>query len=201
MNNALVFFVKYPQAGTVKTRLAKSVGDQEAARIYKTIAHEIYLKIKGGHRTHYDLWVVYDPPEKSKEIRTWLDGDFHFLPQQGDGLTQRLVGACKHVFEKGYASVVVIGSDTLDFKGSIVSQAFEQLQRHDLVIGPAKDGGYYLIGSKELSKGIFQDISWSTAKVLFQTLEKARALKLSYCLLEELEDLDEFENLKGRCVS
>jgi len=143
-----------------------------------------------------DCWIAYDPPESENQIRQWLSSDFLFLAQQGKDLSQRLTNAFTEILSRGYTSVAVLGSDTLGLRRDLIKETFDMLKTYDIVIGPAKDGGYYLIGLNKFSGQIFEDISWSTDKVLAQSLKKCRDLKWNHYLLEELEDLDEIKNVQ-----
>jgi rSAM/selenodomain-associated transferase 1 len=187
-----LFFVKYPTAGHVKTRLAKTLGDQAAARVYRQLAGQNYSILRACGQT--DLIVFFDPPEDHDKIQQWLPSADEYLPQQGDDLGQRLTSAFAWAFAQGYKRVAAYGSDTLHLTTEIAQQSFAALCQTDVVIGPAKDGGYYLIGLSANHPQVFVNISWSTSDVLAQTYQIMTKLKLKYQSLSALEDLDEIKS-------
>jgi len=199
----ILYFVKYPEAGKVKTRLARDMGTEEAARLYKKAA-EKNLAVLAEVEEPFGLTVVYDPPEKEAGIKVWLK-PFQiedFLPQRGAGLGERLEHAFRFAFQRRpkelpVRRVMALGSDTLALTPQIVTEGFEALEAFDCVIGPAKDGGYYLIGLNFEDAGIFRNIPWSTHEVYQSTVQYVERERLSYHRLPMLEDLDEIKNLKG----
>ncbi len=188
---AILYFVKYPTAGRVKTRLAKTLGDQQAARIYRQLAGQNYSILRACGQT--DLIVFFDPPQDHDKIQQWLPSADEYLPQQGDDLGQRLTSAFDWAFEQGYKAVVAYGSDTLHLTTEIAQQSFAALFQTDVVIGPAKDGGYYLMGLAANQPELFLGIPWSTSDVLAQTYQIITKLKLHYQTLSALDDLDEIK--------
>lgn len=186
---AILYFVKYPTAGHVKTRLAKTLGDQAAAQIYRQLAGQNYSILRACGQT--DLIVFFDPPEDHDKIQQWLPNANEYLPQHDGDLGQRLMSAFDWAFAQGYKRVAAYGSDTLHLTTAIAQQSFAQLNETDVVIGPAKDGGYYLIGLAVNQPKLFLGIPWSTGDVLAQTYHIIAKLKLHYQTLPALEDLDE----------
>ena len=193
----LILFVRYPEAGRVKTRLAKSVGPEEARRLYQNLTEANLKVIHPLARQGVDLVIAFDPPEQEEAVKNWLRGPYHYLNQGEGGLGERITQGFERVFLGGAKKAIVLGSDTLDLRIEIVKQAYQALESSDLVLGPAKDGGYYLIGLRRPQPRLFQNIPWSTPHVLASTQLRAEQLGLSYSLLEELEDLDEVENREG----
>ena len=199
----ILYFVKYPEAGKVKTRLARDMGTEEAARLYKK-ATEKNLAVLAEVEEPFGLTVVYDPPEKEAGIKVWFK-PFQiedFLPQRGAGLGERLEHAFRFAFQRRpkelpVRRVMALGSDTLALTPQIVTEGFEALEAFDCVIGPAKDGGYYLIGLNFEDAGIFRNIPWSTHEVYQSTVQYVERERLSYHRLPMLEGLDEIKNLKG----
>ncbi len=189
-NSALIIFAKNPEAGKVKTRLAATIGNEQALAVYNhllnhTVSCTEYLPI--------DKFVFYSNNIPHEDV--W-DLKHYFKDLQiGKDLGERMKNAVDATFEKGYEKIVIIGTDCPELTGGIIMNAFEYLQNNDLVIGPAEDGGYYLIGSKKLHTEIFEDIKWSTAEVLNETIRKLNSLQLSYFLLPELNDIDEEKDL------
>lgn len=184
-----MIFVKYPEPGRVKTRLAQDLGKQRAAEIYKGIAENVILRLSKS--SNYKTIIFFDPPEMEKEVRNWLGGDGNqFFPQRGNSLGIKMLNALKQVFINGASRVVIIGTDCIEIAEDIVSQAFKALNVVDVVIGPAEDGGYYLLGLKRLIPEIFYDIEWSTELVLHQTIKRLNANQLNFKLLKTLKDVD-----------
>ncbi len=202
--NILLYFVKYPTPGKVKTRLAKTVGEKEAARLYSELTRKNLEVIVSLHANEgFDLVIVYDPPEKIEDIKRWLSLSCEYLPQRGAGLGERLTQAFHEVFsakggsasggQGGSRRVMALGSDTLGLTSDIIQQGFEALALNDVVVGPAEDGGYYLIGLSSFQPGLFKEISWSTDIVLQQTYNRISKLGLSHQTLVPLQDLDEIK--------
>lgn len=142
----LLYFVKYPEPGKVKTRLARTVGAAKAAELYRELAEKNFKLLQETAGSEFSLQVAYDPPESEERIQSWLAGASRFFPQKGDGLGERLRQAFDSAFREGARQVIALGSDTLGLKPELISRAFEELENYDAVLGPAKDGGYYLIG-------------------------------------------------------
>ncbi len=190
MSKNLIIFIKNPILGTVKTRLAKSVGAEQALAIYKDLLEQCRLETSkvDAHR-----FLFY-----SQEIKEdgWPD-DFFIKNLQEDGdLGERINGAFHTVFKEKEEKTLIIGSDCYDLTAAIIEQAFEELDKADLVIGPANDGGYYLLGTKKFFPLLFEGISWSTSQVFDQTVGQAKRLGLSTAFLQELVDIDTLDDLK-----
>lgn len=187
----LLIFIKNPEPGSVKTRLAASIGDQKAYQVYlKLLRHTIDTasEVNADRQVWYSFYV--DPDDFISE------SDFGKQVQQGEDLGVRMFHAFKSGFSEGYKSIVIVGSDCPDVSPSIIEEAFEKLKRDDLVIGPSADGGYYLLGMKKVHGKLFSGIDWSTEHVLQQTQKKANNLSLSTTTLQELNDIDTIEDLE-----
>jgi uncharacterized protein len=197
MEQKLIVFLKWPEKGKVKTRLAAALGDEEAACVYKKLAEDTVNAVRPLTGKSMDVMIAFDPPERETEIRKWLHGPFKFL-SQGDGdLGMRLSRAAHAAFAEGPKKVVLIGSDCPDMDAFTVNRAFWALSRKDVVIGPSEDGGYYLVGLKKAKDAVlFDHIPWSTSEVLKTTLKKANAAGISYELLSEKSDIDTIDDLK-----
>lgn len=191
-DNAILFFVKYPTPGAVKTRLAKSIGQQTAARVYRQLADNNFDVLRNN--TQADVIVVFDPTENASQFEEWLAGAAGYVPQQGVSLGDRLIHAFQWAFDQGYRQVVVFGSDTLGLTTEIVAHSFDALKEAQVVVGPANDGGYYLIGLRESQPQLFENIDWSTSHVLSQTQDIIKQLNLKACLLHSLDDFDEINS-------
>lgn len=182
---ALIIFVKNPAVGRVKSRLAATIGAQEAYRIYlRMLEHTRSVATS----LHVKRMVFYS--EKIDADDLWNTGTFSKFIQQGEDLGERMKNAFAEVFAKGYNKAVLIGSDCFDLTEQIIISAFNDLNIADVVIGPAKDGGYYLIAMKYPIAELFNGIQYSTPLVLCETIEKCTELNLSYSLLPTLNDVD-----------
>ncbi|HSW62519.1 MAG TPA: TIGR04282 family arsenosugar biosynthesis glycosyltransferase [Dissulfurispiraceae bacterium] len=190
--NMLGVFLKYPAPGQVKTRLAASIGSEKAAECCRELAELVLDRTVSPEQYRRILFI--SPEERILDFVRWLP-DETFLPQRGDTLGERMAAAVKMLLARGDLAVL-IGTDIPDLHAQFVAEAFAALEDHDLVIGPARDGGYYLIGMKHEYQPLFEGIAWSTASVLQETVQKASLLGLSYRLLPELVDIDTFEDYK-----
>lgn len=185
--NALIIFARRPVPGKVKTRLAADVGDAAALRIYiRLLEHTRAVARQSGCDTH--VYVTELPAED------FWDGFPSEL--QADGhLGERMMQAFAGLFEKGYKRVIIIGSDCPHLEAADIDHAFEKLADVDVVLGPAADGGYYLLGMKRLRAALFQNKTWSSNSVLAQTMADIREGGLSWALLRELHDVDELKDV------
>jgi len=184
-------FVKEPKSGFVKTRLAKSLGDEFTLDLYKTFVTDLISTLSNKE---FDFKLCAYP---NLDLINTTFGDFNnFLQVEGD-LGLKMQEAFVEQFESGYEKIVLIGSDTPHISNEIVNESFSKLDFHDIVLGPSLDGGYYLIAFNKntFMKDVFQDISWSTAVVLEQTLQKLNNKKVY--LHEILNDIDILEDLKA----
>jgi len=185
MEKALIVFVRNPDLGFVKTRIAKTAGDEQALVIY---LHLLARTQEIASKTDADTFVFY-----SKEVipdDSWSGPRFIKEKQSNGDLGERMRAAFDVVFSKGYHKVCIVGSDCYDLTPHIIERAFEKLDRCELVAGPAKDGGYYLLGMKQPNPAVFALKAWSTDTVLKETLAIADELHLSYKLLGVLSDID-----------
>lgn len=190
-DNLLLIFIKNPDPGKVKTRLAATVGPQKAYQIYLKL---LSLTIDAASEADADRQVWYSSYIDSDDFIS--EPDFTKRKQIGENLGARMLHAFESGFSEGYKNTVIIGSDCPDVNPALIEQAFNGLKEHDLVIGPSADGGYYLLGMKNLYESLFGEIDWSTERVLEQTLEKANSLSLSVTCLPELNDIDTIEDLE-----
>lgn len=186
---ALIIFQKNAILGKVKTRLASTIGNNQALEIYKWMTshtHQLASEIKVDKFLFFSDFI----PEHPDEI---LHG-YHFEVQSGANLGERMCNAFAFLFAKGYSNVIIIGTDCPELQVSDLSKAFMALTQNDLVIGPAKDGGYYLLGMSRFFPELFKEIPWSTSKVLELTLDRADESNLDYEFLKILSDIDTFED-------
>lgn len=187
--NALIIFTRNPELGKCKTRLAKTIGDEAALEIYK---HLLKHTASVSETVNADKFVFYSENIKKEDI--WNDSCFKKKLQNGNNLGERMENAFAELLNLGYQKVVIIGSDLLDLDSALIDDAFNQLNHFEYVIGPAKDGGYYLLGMKTLNSNLFKNKHWGTESVLNDTLTNLQQSTVH--LLKELNDIDTFEDIK-----
>jgi rSAM/selenodomain-associated transferase 1 len=190
----LIVFVKRPQPGEVKTRLAREIGDDDAAALYRALAEQVLRATAPAGRA-YGRVVCYAPADAGDDIARWLPGEER-APQAAGDLGRRMDDALARAFAEGAPRAVLIGTDAPGLSREHVEQAFDALRVHDLVLGPACDGGYYLVGLTAPRPALFEGIAWSTPAVLAQTLSKAAALGLRHHLLPRLRDVDTLADVR-----
>jgi rSAM/selenodomain-associated transferase 1 len=186
MNDPVIIFLKTPRPGLVKTRLARSLGDQAACAAYRQLVDTLLENLKAVE----GVQLRYAPDDAQAEIAPWLRPGWTSAPQGDGDLGNRLVAAFAHAFARGAERVLILGSDCPSVTPGDLAAGFEMLHRLDVVLGPAEDGGYWLIGLRELRPELFVDMPWSTSRVLPLTLERARNRALSVGQLRELADVD-----------
>ncbi len=192
----LIVFVKNPIAGKVKTRLASSIGEEKTLEVYEALlAHTLNISKPLGS----DKVVYYSDFISSND--QWETFGFTQELQGGDDLGQKMSRAFNTSFRQGYNSVVIIGSDCYELTTAIIQQAFDALNKTDVIVGPAKDGGYYLLGMKTFFGELFRNKTWSSEGLLRETLTNIKELNLSYSLLQELRDIDNEEDLNASSLS
>lgn len=183
--NRIIVFVKNVVPGKVKTRLAKTLGNEEALKIYIQLlglTKREVLQLPVNREVWY-AWSV----EKDD---LWDEGEFKKRVQIEGDLGEKMSNAFKTSFKEGLEKVIVIGSDCPTLTSSIIEEAFSKLDENDVVIGPSKDGGYYLIGMSSFCPEVLTDIAWSTEEVMNQTERRAKDHNLSLAKLEPLNDID-----------
>jgi len=183
----VLVFQKNEVLGKVKTRLASGMGDLRALEIYKHLIQLTYSVLEDVSAPVWTYFSDFIPETVNPPIEKCF-------VQEGHDLGERMANAFGRSFESGMEKVVLIGTDCPTLQSQHLNQAFEALTNSDLVLGPATDGGYYLIGMKRRSDYLFEGISWSTAAVLSQTLAVATANGLDFTLLDELSDIDTQED-------
>lgn len=185
MKQVLIIFAKNERYGQVKTRLADTTGHEIALSVYRQLLHhtcEVTRELPVKRIVFYSDYIDHDD--------LWSTTVYDKRVQFGHDLGERMKNAFANVFGEGAAQVVVIGTDCPELTTAIILDAFAHLNRHDVVIGPAKDGGYYLLAMKAVNNDLFRNIDWSTSLVLQQTLAICKQKDLSVFLLPELSDID-----------
>jgi rSAM/selenodomain-associated transferase 1 len=190
LDRKLIIFVKAPRPGEVKTRLAKALGHERACDAYRKLVDRLLSNLKSLS----DVELCFAPADAEKEIAPWLRSGWQAVPQTDGDLGARLTAAFARAFGAGAQRVVIVGSDCPFVTVKDIKEAFENLTSRDMAVGPATDGGYWLIGLRQPQPGLFQKIPWSTDQVLAETLSRARTLGLKMHLLRLLSDVDTQED-------
>ena len=185
--------IKYPEPGRVKTRLAGDIGSEQAALICRYMTERV-VKQTRPNACDYDRFVFYDPPERVQDFLSWLPHE-KFMAQTGSDVGERMDNAVRDLLDNGAEKAVITGADIPDLTSRIIMQAFEMLEHADVVVGPAYDGGYYLIGMKSPMPELFRNIPWSTKDVFSETVRILKLSGKSYGILPALSDLDTIEDL------
>lgn len=186
----LIIFYKNPDPGKVKTRLASTIGDDKALVIYHKLATHTRAITEN---LALDKVVYYTDHIDTKD--NWNNHSYQKALQQGHDLGERMHHAFVQGFRQGYNSICIIGTDCLEIDASILVQGFRALEKYHAVIGPALDGGYYLLGMNKLYSSVFTNKNWSTRTVATDTVNDFKRLNLSYFSLPPLRDIDTEEDL------
>ena len=194
-SSALLVFVRTPRPGKVKTRLARSLGADKAAEFYRLCSDAVLQEV-GQLSGKVEKYVSFAEPIDKYEMEQLYGLGFKVVVQEGETLGQRLCNAFSMVLENGARKVVIVASDVPDLSARIMEKAIGGLDDSDVVIGPCYDGGYYLIGMKELHDELFHNIAWGTERVCQQTLDAAEENGLSVQQLPILIDIDTEADLR-----
>ena len=189
MKKAIIIFVRNPELGKVKTRLAKEIGDAKALQVYTELLQHTHTITS---HLDCDRFVFYTDVINENDL--WNDG-FEKKLQEGESLGDRMLLAFFELFQQGYSKIVIVGSDCPELTPFIIEDAFDKLDTSDVVIGPSTDGGYYLLGLTKLIPPLFATKQWSTGTVLADTINDIALLRKSYSLLTELSDIDTAQDL------
>jgi len=187
--NLLLILTRNPELGKCKTRLAAKIGDRAALQVYAFLLDHTRSITQG---LSMEKWVLYS--EEIWESDIWDNAIFQKRLQQGVDLGQRMEHAFREGFRAGFGNIVIIGSDLFDLSQGDLESAFSLLEENDHVLGPAEDGGYYLLGMKALEPKLFRGKAWSSDTVLADTLEDLKDKKVA--LLPERNDVDRYEDIK-----
>ena len=188
--NLLLIFTRNPELGKCKTRLATTIGDENALALYQFL-----LKHTAEITRHVtaDKYVYYS--EEIWENDHWDNAIYYKRTQKGNDLGERMASAFVQGFKDGYEKIIIIGSDMFDITQEEIDKAFLVLNSNDFVIGPAEDGGYYLLGMRKMHPHLFQHKAWGTASVLEETLKNLE--KEKFGLLSQKNDIDIYEDIKN----
>jgi uncharacterized protein len=187
---AVIIFVRHPQKGRVKTRLAATMGDEKALAIYKILLAHTYSLVQNGK---IPVYVFYTDDIVQDDL--WQGSHIIKRQQDGNDLGRRMHNAFRDVFAAGHQKVIIIGSDCYELTPAEMIAAFNTLEEKDAVIGPAADGGYYLLGLRKMIPAVFENIAWSTASVKNDTVTILQQNNYTFSLLQTLTDVDEEKDL------
>ena len=187
--NLIIIFARNPKLGKVKTRLAKTIGDFASLETYKILMKHTANVVE---KNNAEKIVFYSEYINNNDV--WAKIKCKKVKQSEGDLGEKMQTAFEYAFELGYKKIVIIGSDVYSLKTEHIDSAFTQLQTHDVVIGPAHDGGYYLLGLNFIIPELFEQKKWGTSSVLENTLADLNELNVT--LLEPLNDIDTYEDLK-----
>lgn len=193
MKQTLLIFTKNAIYGQVKTRLAATVGNDKALQIYQKLLR--YTAVVTND-IPVEKIVFYATNITNQDV--WDNKVYKKHMQLGNDLGERMQSALNYAFEHGSTEVIIIGSDCFEITADIINNAFDSLKNYEIVIGPATDGGYYLLGMKQPTPQFFKQINWSTNEVLATTIGICNSLNFSFYLMPELSDIDTEEDLKNQ---
>jgi len=195
-SRALAIFVKNPELGKAKTRIAKDSSDEKAFAIYNTLLNITRSLVKEVETNKYIFYSKFIDTEDE-----WISSIFNKKLQGGNDLGEKMANGFQVLFTEKHDKVLLIGSDCPYITEEILLEAYDQLNKKDFVFGPTFDGGYYLIGMKKFRPLVFSDIEWSTEDVLKTSIERVNAMNCTYELLPTLKDIDhlsDWEEYKSR---
>lgn len=187
--NLIIVFTRNPELGRCKTRLAKTIGDAAALRVYKYLLQHTAQVIS---QVHADKAVYYS--EKIRQDDLWDAKLFQKYKQEGNDLGERMHNAFDNGFKQGYTKIIIVGSDLFHLQPQHINNAFLALNNNEIVIGPAEDGGYYLLGMKRRHPLVFKNKNWGTETVFNATINDLKNSKIY--LLETLNDIDVYQDLE-----
>ncbi len=191
----VILFVKLPERGKVKSRLSRDMDWDFVLHLYDCMVQDMITMLK---RSGVPFLICYDPPGALEQMERWLGREYSYSPQTGNDLGERMEHAFARTFQEGIERVLLVGSDIPGLSRAVIAEAFESLAAQDAVIGPARDGGYYLIGFQKngFDASIFRDMIWSTDAVYGETVMRLRGKNRKVHVLQQCTDVDTKEDLK-----
>lgn len=201
--NLVVILAKAPEAGHVKTRLGADIGAQDACRVYRGLAEEVWANLfRAQASLGFSIWLAYDAPGPSgseAQMRAWLPGADGYFPQAAGDLGDRIRGVFQTGFDAGFATVLIAGTDAPDLQPKHYKAAFEMSEKGLAVVGPCEDGGFYLLSLSTPFpdlQALFADIPWSRETTREALRRNALKLGLRWIELEPLSDVDTLQDLR-----
>ncbi len=194
-DGCIALMVRYPRKGRVKSRLARDLGEVPATNLYRRFVEDM-VDVLDASGVGY--LIAHTPDADRKAMEAWLGSTADFITQVGSDLGQRLESVLSRCFELGKSRSAALGSDTPDLDPEVLREAMFSLERHDAVLGPCADGGYYLIGFRReaFEPEVFRNIPWSTSRVLSMTIDSLERSGTDYRLLPEWQDIDTLNDLE-----
>ena len=191
----ILLFVKYPENGNVKTRIATDLDETVVRELYMNFVQDSLALIE---TLRLPFFICFFPETAQDKMRAWLGEQYHFMPQKGNDLGERMKNSFLQTFTEGFNTVVLLGSDTPDLPVHFIKQAIQALRTNDVVLGPSSDGGYYLIGctKNSYSPVFFENIHWSTNTVFQETMSIFERLQKKILVLPEWYDIDTVEDIR-----
>jgi rSAM/selenodomain-associated transferase 1 len=195
-DRCLLFFIKNPEKGNVKTRLASAMGDEKAVKLYKRFLLEMLSTLNRGTFLFY---LCFYPEHSLKDLKRWLGDHYLYTPQYGENLGEKMKNGFVEAFAMSFKRVVLIGSDIPDLPLEFIEEAFTSLNEKDAVIGPSIDGGYYLIGfsDKSFSPQVFEGVPWGQETVFKKTMKLLEREGKTVHTLQPLRDIDTIKDLQN----
>jgi rSAM/selenodomain-associated transferase 1 len=190
--NSLIIIAKHPEKATVKTRLSAVMSDEERLQLYTFLLKSSLQRL--GAIRDVDTFIAFAPRAREDYFATF---GLKLLPLPEGDLGERMYHAFQEVFHRGYTKAALVGVDIPELSGDIVLKAFDILSEYDVVFGPARDGGYYLIGMKKPIAELFEGIPWSSEKTLEKSIEKVQQMNYTFGLTEMLSDIDTMEDVRN----
>jgi len=188
--NALIIIAKYPANGSVKTRLKGHMPDNQILTLYTHLLESTIVKLRSIPGV--DTFIAYAPHNAEQYFS---DFKLNLIPLSDGDLGERMFKSFQDVFNKGYQKAALVGADIPDLSANTILTAFDVLSGHDIVYGPAKDGGFYLVGMKKAIRELFVNIPWSSDQTLKKSLEQASKNGYSVELTETLSDIDTIDDV------
>lgn len=194
MDRAIIIFTRTPVPGRTKTRMMPQVSPAGCARLHRCFLEDIRRECR---KTGADLYVCYTPKGERDKLTPVFGTGARYMPQKGEDLGERMYQAIREVLEQGYDSCILIGADVPEVRAETLRRAFAVLKRRDVVLGPAKDGGYYLVGMKKPQKCVFRVEGYGKNSVLKDTVAQLKREGLTVGFTDPLQDLDTYGDLLG----
>lgn len=195
MSDRLIIFTRYPEPGKAKTRLIPALGAEAAAELHRQMTEQTLAQVKRLQQSRSLTVEIWFAGGDRAQMQTWLGADLIYQAQPEGDLGDRMAQAFQTAFYSGVKAAIIIGTDCPELTDVLLTEAFQALQQTDLVLGPATDGGYYLIGLRRMVPELFKTIAWSTDRVFQQTVDIASRLNLSLTTLPTLTDVDRPDDL------
>lgn len=185
----LMVLAKAPERGKVKTRLARDIGKDAAAGLYRAFVSDLLRMLS---RTPYPVFIHFWPPAAGSRMRDWLGPGYELIPQSGGDLGERMAAAFSRAFAGDFRQAVLIGSDLPDLPASLIHDAFAALTKTPAVIGPSEDGGYFLVGFNRdaFLPAVFSGVNWGSSTVLSETAALFEKNQVPVSYLRQWGDID-----------